>query len=105
MQTSRNTWILVAATVAAVLVLSSTLFVSSGSPTGKEGRDVVLLRCNTNDAAFSATGYKGSAGTPSKRSDNCAENVSQLMKDGFSIRDIGHYDMEKAGYTVITMVR
>ena len=105
MQSRRNTVIFSVAAVAAALILSSTLFVSSGGQTGRGGRDVVMLRCNTNDAVFSATGYKGSAGTPSKRSDNCAENVSQLMKDGFAIRDIGHYDMEKAGYTVITLVR
>ena len=93
------------AAVTAVLILSSTLFATSGGQTAKTGRDVVMRRCNTGDTVFSATGYKGSSGTPSKRSDNCAENVSQLLKDGCAIRDVGHYDMEKAGYVVITLVR
>ncbi len=93
--------------VVAVLLFSSSLFVASGQ-TGKSTlstKDVVMMRCNTTDEVFSATGYQGNSGTPSKRSNNCSENISQLMKEGFAIRDIGHYDMEKAGYVVITLVR
>ena len=105
MKRARNALLLGTIAVVALLVLSSILFVTSGGQDGKIGRDVIMLRCNTNDAVFSSTGYKGSAGTPSRRSENCSENISQLLKDGFMIQDIGHYDMEKAGYVVITMVR
>ena len=105
MKKVRNVLLLGAVAVVALLLFSSTLFVTSGGQDGKTGRDVVMLRCNTADTVFSSTGFKGSAGTPSRRSENCSENISQLLKDGFVIRDIGHYDMEKAGYVVITMVR
>ncbi len=88
-----------------VLALASILFVTSGGQDGKTGRDVVMLRCDTTGSLFSSTGYTGSAGTPSRRSENCSENLSQLLKDGFAIRDIGHYDKEKSGYAVFTMVR
>jgi len=93
-----------AVVVVAVLVFSSSLFVTSGE-SRRQGNDVVMMRCNTADATFEATGYQGNSGTPSKRSNTCTENISQLLKDGFAIQDIGHYDMEKAGYVVITMVR
>lgn len=91
----------------AVLVFSSSLFVTSGQSGQSEraSKDVVMMRCNTTDASFSATGYQGNSGTPSKRSGSCSENISQLMKDGFVIHDIGHYDTEKAGYLVVTMTR
>lgn len=98
-------WSSVVIVAVAVVAFSSSLFVTSGGQTGKTGKDVVLMRCDTNDAAFTTTAYHGNSGTPSKRSGQCSENLSQLMKDGFAIRDIGHYDMEKAGYVVITMVR
>ena len=96
-----------AVVVVALLLFSSSLFVTSGQ-TGKSGRasrDVVMMRCNTTDADFTASGYKGNSGTPAKRSNSCSENISQLLKDGFVIQDIGHYDMEKAGYLVVTMTR
>ena len=105
MKKSVVAWSSAVIVAAAVLALSSSLFVASGSQTGKTGKDVVMMRCDTTTAAFKTTGYHGKSGTPSKRSGQCSENLSQLMKDGFVIRDIGHYDMEKAGYVVITMVR
>ena len=90
-----------------LLLLSSSLFVVSGQTdrSARSARDVVMMRCNTADATFSATGYQGNSGTPSKRSNSCSENIAHLLKDGFVIQDIGHYDMEKAGYVVFTMVR
>ena len=96
-----------AVVVVAVLVFSSSLFVTSGQSekSARSPRDVVMMRCNTTDADFTATGYKGNSGTPAKRSNSCSENISQLLKDGFVIQDIGHYDMEKAGYLVVTMTR
>lgn len=64
-----------------------------------------MMRCNTTDTDFTASGYQGNSGTPAKLSNSCTENISQLLKDGFVIQDIGHYDMEKAGYLVVTMTR
>ena len=94
-----------AVVVVALLLFSSSLFVAAGSQTARAGKDVIMMRCNTTDADFTASGYKGNSGTPAKRSNSCSENISQLLKDGFVIQDIGHYDMEKAGYLVVTMTR
>lgn len=107
MRKRRTLTILGALAAVWILAFLSTRFVFPGGEDVRSGsgRDVVMMRCNTSDSTFGATAYKGSSGTPSRRSDNCAENVSQLLKDGFAIRDIGHYDREKSGYVVITLVR
>ena len=104
MNRTRVAWLSGVVVVSAVLLFSSSLFVTSGE-SARAAKDVVMLRCNTADADFSTTGYQGNSGSPSKRSNSCSENIAQLLKEGFVIQDIGHYDMEKAGYAVFTMVR
>jgi hypothetical protein len=105
MTKNQNVAVLTVSAVIAVLAISSALFVTSGGQEGQQGRDVVMLRCSTTDTVFKSTGYSGSSGTPSKRSENCSENISQLLKDRFVIHDVGHYHVDESSYVVFTMVR
>jgi hypothetical protein len=77
------------------------------SPAGRDLKgDVVLVRCDTAGGAdLLITAYQGSTTAPAKKSSSCPESLSLLIKDGFAIRDIGHYDHEKAGFVVFTLLR
>jgi hypothetical protein len=104
-------------TVTFVLALATGAFtwVTSDSahaqpqPPGPPGRpvkgDVVLMRCSAIAAEFPLTSYQGSAGTPGRKTGGCADNLSALLKDGYEIRNFGHYDDEKTGFVVYTLVR
>ena len=67
--------------------------------------DVVIMRCSAGSQDLAVTAYQGSPSTPAKRSASCAESISALTKDGFMIRDVGHYDDEKLGFVVYTLLR
>ena len=67
--------------------------------------DVVILRCSVVGADLPVTAYQGGPSTPGKKSTSCVESLSSLMKEGFTIRDTGHYDDEKMGFVVFTMLR
>lgn len=64
-------------------------------------REVIMIRC---DLEFNVDSYQGSASAPGKRAANCAENISLLHRDGFSVEDVGHFDVGD-GALVYTMVR
>jgi hypothetical protein len=34
-----------------------------------------------------------------------ADNLSALLKAGFTLRDFGHYDEEKSNFTLFTLLR
>ena len=80
-----------------------------GQPDGPRDRvsrgDVVIMRCSAGSADLAVTAYQGSPSTPAKRSASCAESISALTKEGFMIRDVGHYDDEKLGFVVYTLLR
>ena len=67
--------------------------------------DVILLRCSTTAPDLAVTAFVGSANTPGQKSLNCADNLSWLVRDGFALRDIGHYDDEKTGFVLYTLAR
>jgi hypothetical protein len=81
--------------------------VSAQEPRSAEAAsmDVILIRCKTAGNRFRVTSYQGSNNTPAQRTDSCAENVSLLSREGFVVRDIGHYDDQDVGFAVISLVR
>ena len=93
---------------AALVVLSMAVMLLTQSVTASTPRspsgEVILMRCNTGGKVFFTAAYQGSSTAPSKRSDECPENLSLLLKEGFSIRDIGHYDFEN-DFVVYTLIR
>ena len=66
--------------------------------------DIVLIRCGTDSAKLSLTAYEGSTRAPARKSDSCSENISLVLREGFTIKDIGHYDLE-SDYMLITLVK
>jgi hypothetical protein len=66
--------------------------------------DIVMVRCDSAGASFNVTGFLGSTAAPSKKSKSCPETLALLMKDGFSVEDIGHYDL-KTSFVLYTLVR
>jgi hypothetical protein len=102
-------WLLGALAIAfavAVAVALSQLTFAQGTPQARKSPDyeVVLMRCKSS-AEFGIKAYQGSPGTPVKKSGKCAENLSLLLRDGFKIHDIGHYDLVENGFVVYTLVR
>ena len=90
----------------ATLGLGSAYGQPEGPPKDRMMRgDVVIMRCSAGSADLAVTAYQGSPSTPAKRSASCAESISALTKDGFMIRDVGHYDDEKLGFVVYTLLR
>ncbi len=67
--------------------------------------DVVMIRCDTSSPDLRVSAYQGSAAAPAKHSGSCAESISLLLKDGFSIRDMGRYSDQTMGYMVITLMK
>jgi len=67
--------------------------------------DVILMRCDAAATDFPVSAYQGSPGAPGKKTGGCAEHLSVLLKDGFEIRNIGHYDDAKAAFVVYTLIR
>ena len=63
---------------------------------------MVLLKC---DSGFKVTLYQGNTSAPTKKSGDCAESVSRLVREGFTITNVGHYDRQQAPFTVYTFVR
>ena len=88
-------------------IVFSTLapIVSAGEEVEKsiQGKnDVILMRCDTVGSELSVLAWGASSSSPSKRSDNCAEVLSILLKDGFTIKDIGHNnDADQVVYTLM----
>jgi hypothetical protein len=66
--------------------------------------EVVMIRCSTTTSDFSVSAYRGSSGAPGKRGENCPEVLSQLLRDGYAISDVGHYDKD-SDYVVFLLTR
>jgi hypothetical protein len=67
--------------------------------------EIIMMRCKVGGSAFAVAAYKGSSGTPGRQPGSCPDNLSLLMKDGFEIRDIGHYDDVDSVFVLYTLVR
>ena len=106
-----RTWTLVkvalgAAIAVAVMLAANHLVRAQAGGGGRPGNaDVVLLRCNTGGPGFPVTAYQGSTTAPSKKADACAEELWLLIKEGFAIRDTGHYFYDKDYFVVYTLMR
>jgi len=74
------------------------------SPKAGGQTEVVMVRCTTNSSDFSVSAYRGSSGAPGKRGETCPEVLSQLLKDGFVVTDVGHYDRD-SDYAVFLLSR
>lgn len=88
--------ILVLTSLAAALIAIAVMMVVPRSATAQERRprpDVVLIRCDVGSSGFRVTGYSGSTSAPTKKSDNCAETISQLGEEGFSLQDARSLDV------------
>jgi hypothetical protein len=110
MKKSRHLLWAAAVAILGVLAVSAAGFRSAygqaEQPKDRTSRgDVVIMRCSVVASELPVTAYQGSPAAPAKKSTNCAENLSSLMKEGFAIRDVGHYDDEKLGIVVFTMLR
>ena len=89
-----------------VVVLAAASLGVLSEPAAAEGRnryDIVFLRCDVS-SGFRVLAYTGSAGAPSKSSDNCAETISVLNRDGFSVEQVLDFDIEK-GFLVYMLIR
>jgi hypothetical protein len=104
--------VLIMTLVGLVVTLGSAIVFSTLSPvvsaseevqkSARGSNDVILMRCATVGSELSVMAWGASSSAPSKRSDNCAEVLSQLLKSGFTIEDIGHNnDAEQVVYTLI----
>jgi hypothetical protein len=96
--------LLVGALVAAALIVTIGSISGDASAEGRSDADVIMMRCSTTGSSFKTTLYEGSSATPTKRADNCPENISLLLKGGFEIRDAFLSEGE-AEYIVYTLVR
>lgn len=85
-------------------LLGDTAQAQRESPKAGGQTEVVMVRCTTNTSDFSVSAYRGSSGAPGKRGETCPEVLSQLLKDGFVITNIGHYDTN-SDYAVFLLSR
>ena len=95
----------VALAVAAFLTFSQSSSAQAPAMAKPVKSEIIMMRCKVGGSAFAVAAYKGSSGTPGRQPGNCADNLSLLMKDGFEIRDIGHYDIVDAPFVLYTLVR
>ena len=91
--------------VAAYLIFSQGSSVQAQVMSGQVRSEIVMMRCKVGGSGLAIAAYKGSAGTPGQKTGNCADNLSFLMKDGFEIRDIGHYDEPDNPFVLYTLAR
>ena len=93
----------VALFVLAVVFVSDDAVADLPDTTAADGKDVILLRCETAKE-FKVTAFEGSPAAPARRSDSCPEALSLLLKGGFEIRHVAHADTD-AHYLVYTLLR
>ena len=95
-------------TIGSSLAFASLLAVLLWSPsstvqTADEKGDIVLLSCGRGATSFRMTAYQGSTSAPAKKTDNCAQTLSDLAKEGFVIYHIARN--EEADMMVYTLTR
>ena len=74
------------------------------TPPSAPAADVIMLRCSIDGSDFRVTAYEGSPAAPVKKSNQCPEELSLLLKERFVIRDVIRSDFEKK-FVVYTLVR
>ena len=87
------------------LAFSNNSSAQASPASGRVESEIVMMRCKVGGSGLDIAAFKGSAGTPGRKTGNCPENLSFLMKDGFKIRDIGHYDDVDDPFVLYTLVR
>jgi len=65
--------------------------------------DIVMMSCRTGSSAFTVTTYQGSTAGPPKKTDSCPQTLSDLVREGFTIRHIGVN--EEVDFFVYTLER
>jgi hypothetical protein len=103
MRTNRGRAVLVGVVVLVVVVVAVATWTgrTAAQTVAADAPDVVMIRCGTG-SQFPVTSYQGSAAAPSKRSATCPQVLSDLKKDGFSIRDVGYsLEVDVAIYTLM----
>lgn len=78
----------------AALMGDSAAETSPASDGGRGQAELVMVRCNSTSPDFTVVAFRGSSGAPSKKGETCPEVLSQLMRDGFVVADVGHYDVD-----------
>ncbi len=101
MKRTPNLWVAAAILVLATLAWAK-LDTSWANPAVKH--DLIIMRCDVKSSGFAITSYSASTSAPAKKTDNCAEMLSNLHRDGFAVVEIGYFDVE-GGYMVYTLGR
>jgi hypothetical protein len=91
--------------VAAFLTVSQSTSAQAPGMAKQSRSEVVMMRCKTGGSGLAVAAYKGSAGTPGKQQGTCSDNLALLLRDGFEIKDIGHYDDVDNPFVLYTLVR
>lgn len=73
------------------------------SQTGGKG-EVIMMRCSIDQSRFKVVAFEGSPSAPVKKSEICPEELSLLLKEGFTIRDAIHSDFDQK-FAVYLLVR
>lgn len=76
----------------------------SASATGESG-EVVLMRCEVGVKQPTVRAYQASTHAPEQKSSSCAESLALLLKDGFELRETGHYDERQDPFMVMALTR
>lgn len=90
--------------VLVVVVLGSLIFSTSSMSESNVKHTLILMRCEMIGNDFRVTTYSGSQSAPSRTTDNCAETLANLHRDGFTLENIGYFYTGE-GYIVYTLVR
>ena len=77
--------------VLVTLPQSATAEVLPGAGQPPKG-DIVMMSCRTGPSAFTVSSYQGSTAVPPKKTDSCPQTLSDLVREGFTIRHIGVTD-------------
>jgi hypothetical protein len=77
---------------------------AEAQPPPRGNLDVIMMRCAASSTSFEVSAYRGSTAAPDKKSDNCPEELSLLMKDGFEIDGVGYFDQD-SDFIVYTLKR
>lgn len=85
-----------------VAAIASGMLAATASAGESGETDVVILRCRLA-TEIAVVSYAASTGAPAKKSDSCAQALSQLLKDGFRIKQYGISD--GTDYAVYTLLR
>jgi hypothetical protein len=99
-------WIrsLIAGCLTLAVIGAIVVFALAQQPAAAEGgarADVIMMRCGLG-TSFTVTSYQGSVSAPTRKGNTCPQVLSEVFKEGFTIREIApSQDAETVAFILV----